>query len=129
MQIEGLTFLQAVEALNESRCEGIENEKGQQFWFTHQGILSFRGRNLKSQAKGFKDGVHLTSEAYLGEWRLVGVLSQTELKIITYWVVVGQDESVSFWKYFPPLEIYETAKCVEEKKLEYESIVKGGNEA
>ncbi len=63
MKTEGLTFLEAVQALHDGMCEKIQSPNGAKYSQNHQTITLC----------GFCSGIYLDSETFLGEWKLIGV--------------------------------------------------------
>lgn len=75
MKTKGLSFLEAVRALDDGKCEKIQNIGGVCYEKNLGGIIVFTGTG------GGQKGILLASSVFLDEWSLVGVKQKITGKV------------------------------------------------
>ena len=75
MKKDNLTFLEAVKALEEGKCEEIENENGTVYRIENN-ILSYYDFNVVNA------GIRLSPDSFLGKWSLHKVKPVKKMVII-----------------------------------------------
>lgn len=87
-----LDFIEAVKALDEGRCEKIENEVGRRL----EALIYSHNKHI----------IASTIRDFLGKWKLIGVKPRTEERTVKYWLVVWKDGRHGIYWTEPDCETY-----------------------
>ena len=111
MKTEGLTFLEAVKALQNKQCEAIENENHMRYTITATGLITLRGQN-----RGHKV---ISLMTYLDHWSLINPKPETEFRKLDYWLIVDNDGNITMIRSAPTTEMCSTAQHVKKCSFGY----------
>lgn len=111
MKTNGLTFLEAVKALQDKQCEAIENENHMRFTVSSTGLTTLRGQKEGHKVIGLG--------TYLDNWCLINPKPKTEFRKLDYWIVVNNDGSITITRTAPTSRKYPAAQHVRTCSFEY----------
>lgn len=75
MKTEGLTFLEAVQALEDGKCEKIENMFGCQYFINNRNIVNYT----------IGEGIQLSPMSFLDKWKLIGVKQKVVIEKVSWY--------------------------------------------
>lgn len=108
MKTKGLSFLEAVEALEKGKCLQIKSCHSKIDYTPRCGILYPDDLTI----------IALSVFEILGEWELIGVKPRTEEREFKYWVAIFVDREVLLYTK-PTFVTYKTAQHVFEHTQKY----------
>lgn len=108
MKTKGLTFLEAVRALGDGKCEEIKNiPSGCIYRRNGCGTICYAHID-----DSLSDGIGLTPNLYLGEWEIASPKPRTEERVLEYWLIVWKHGAVSTSVCQPSTRVYEQAQHI-----------------